>query len=95
VTFFEETGTGALRSAGRGSIHLHATDAVSAEWLVEFSEEGVRWRRGHEKAAVVLRGPLTALLLAFYRRIPLDGGRIEVLGERGVLELWLEGASFG
>lgn len=100
VTFLEGRGTGSLREAGRGSIHLHATDAgdgasVSAEWLVEFSEEGVRWRRGHEEASVVLRGPLTELLLAFYRRVPLDGGRVEVLGERVVLELWLEGASFG
>ncbi|MFF9129270.1 maleylpyruvate isomerase family mycothiol-dependent enzyme [Streptomyces sp. NPDC014806] len=86
-----------LRGDGR-SIHLHATDApagLNAEWLVELAEEGVRWRRGHEKATVALRGPLTDVLLAFYRRIPLDTPGLEILGERELLEFWLRRASFG
>ncbi|MFG2502628.1 maleylpyruvate isomerase family mycothiol-dependent enzyme [Streptomyces sp. NPDC048441] len=86
-----------LRGAGR-SIHLHATDAaaeLNAEWLVEFGDDGFAWRRGHEKATVALRGPLTEVLLAFYRRRSLDGGAVEVLGERELLEFWLERASFG
>ncbi|MFD5077076.1 maleylpyruvate isomerase family mycothiol-dependent enzyme [Streptomyces sp. NPDC058371] len=86
-----------LRGAGR-SIHLHATDGtpeLNAEWVVELTEEGVDWHRGHEKATVALRGPLTALLLAFYRRLPLDDERVEVLGERELLEFWLERATFG
>ncbi|MFJ3717797.1 maleylpyruvate isomerase N-terminal domain-containing protein [Streptomyces sp. NPDC090057] len=86
-----------LRGPGR-SIHLHATDAgpdLNAEWIVELGEEGVRWRRGHEKATVALRGPLTSVLLAFYRRLPLDAPGLEVLGERAVLEFWLERTSFG
>ncbi|MGN9818802.1 maleylpyruvate isomerase family mycothiol-dependent enzyme [Streptomyces sp. SD11] len=85
-----------LRGAGR-SIHLHATDAVAgldAEWIVEFDDKGIGWRRGHEKATVALRGPLTEVLLAFYRRVPVDGGRLEVLGERELLDFWLERASF-
>ncbi|MFJ3225217.1 maleylpyruvate isomerase family mycothiol-dependent enzyme [Streptomyces sp. NPDC086783] len=85
-----------LRGPGR-SIHLHATDGTpesDAEWLVELTEEGIAWRRGHEKATVALRGPLTAVLLAFYRRLPLDDGRVEVLGDRELLEFWLERASF-
>lgn len=80
------------------SIHLHATDAdpgLNAEWLLEFGAEGVRWRRGHEKAAVALRGPLTSVLLAFYRRLPLDSPELEVLGERELLEFWLQRATFG
>ncbi|MEU6679584.1 maleylpyruvate isomerase family mycothiol-dependent enzyme [Streptomyces sp. NPDC046925] len=88
---------GELRGAGR-SIHLHATDApagLDAEWVIEFREDGFVWRRGHEKASVALRGPLTEVLLAFYRRRSLDGGAVEVLGERGLLEFWLERASFG
>ncbi|MGW0770259.1 maleylpyruvate isomerase family mycothiol-dependent enzyme [Streptomyces sp. NPDC002676] len=79
------------------SIHLHATDAnpaLNAEWLVEFGPEGLQWRRGHEKASVALRGPLTSVLLAFYRRLPLDTPGLEVLGEREVLDLWLSRASF-
>ncbi|MFF7753512.1 maleylpyruvate isomerase family mycothiol-dependent enzyme [Streptomyces sp. NPDC007971] len=86
-----------LRGPGH-SIHLHATDtdpALNAEWLIELGEEGVGWRRGHEKATVALRGPLTPLLLAFYRRLPLDAPGLEVLGEREVLEFWLERATFG
>ncbi|MGW6734245.1 maleylpyruvate isomerase family mycothiol-dependent enzyme [Streptomyces sp. NPDC055013] len=80
------------------SIHLHATDStaeVNAEWLVELDHEVVAWRRGHEKATVALRGPLTAVLLAFYRRLPLDSPELEVLGERELLEFWLERATFG
>ncbi|MGV4987798.1 maleylpyruvate isomerase family mycothiol-dependent enzyme [Streptomyces sp. NPDC001709] len=86
-----------LRGPGR-TIHLHATDAapdLNAEWLVELGEDGVSWRRGHEKATVALRGPLTSVLLAFYRRLPLDSPGLEVLGEREVLEFWLERATFG
>ncbi|MFC9683871.1 maleylpyruvate isomerase family mycothiol-dependent enzyme [Streptomyces sp. NPDC056948] len=86
-----------LRGPGR-SIHLHATDTgpeVNAEWLVALTEDGVTWRRGHEKATVALRGPLTSVLLAFYRRLPLDAPELEVLGERELLEFWLERATFG
>ncbi|MGX1562346.1 maleylpyruvate isomerase family mycothiol-dependent enzyme [Streptomyces sp. NPDC055506] len=86
-----------LRGPGRG-IHLHATDTgpeVNAEWLVALTEDGVTWRRGHEKATVALRGPLTSVLLAFYRRLPLDAPELEVLGERELLEFWLERATFG
>ncbi|MES4889081.1 maleylpyruvate isomerase family mycothiol-dependent enzyme [Streptomyces sp. NPDC096012] len=86
-----------LRGPGR-SIHLHATDAepaLNAEWLVELGEEGVSWRRGHEKATVALRGPLTSVLLAIYRRLPLDTPGLEILGERELLEFWLQRTSFG
>jgi uncharacterized protein (TIGR03083 family) len=80
------------------SIHLHATDTpaeLNAEWTIELTEQGIAWRRGHEKATVALRGPLTSVLLAFYRRLPLDTPGLEVLGEREVLEFWLEKAKFG
>ncbi|MDQ0993321.1 maleylpyruvate isomerase N-terminal domain-containing protein [Streptomyces sp. V3I7] len=80
-----------------GSLHLHATDTtpeLNAEWIVEWGEQGVQWRRGHEKATVALRGPLTAVMLGFYRRIPLDNEELEVLGDRAVLEGWLERMAF-
>ncbi|MFF3330028.1 maleylpyruvate isomerase family mycothiol-dependent enzyme [Streptomyces sp. NPDC002888] len=80
------------------SIHLHATDTppeLNAEWVVELAEDGVTWRRGHEKATVALRGPLADVLLAFYRRQPLDAPGLEVLGERELLEFWLERVTFG
>ncbi|MET7735525.1 maleylpyruvate isomerase family mycothiol-dependent enzyme [Streptomyces sp. NPDC005402] len=86
-----------LRGPGR-SIHLHATDVtaeLSADWVVELTEDVIVWRRGHEKATVALRGPLTAVLLAFYRRLPLDSPELQVLGERELLEFWLERTTFG
>jgi uncharacterized protein (TIGR03083 family) len=86
-----------LRGEGR-SIHLHATDTepgLNAEWIIEFGDKGVDWRRGHEKATVALRGPLTDVLLGFYRRLPLEDGQLEVLGERELVEFWLERATFG
>jgi uncharacterized protein (TIGR03083 family) len=86
-----------LRAAG-SSIHLHATDTpaeLDAEWFIELPDEGVAWRRGHERADVALRGPLTDVLLAFYRRLPLDTPGLEVLGDRKLLEFWLEKATFG
>ncbi|EHN75621.1 hypothetical protein SMCF_4914 [Streptomyces coelicoflavus ZG0656] len=86
-----------LRSPG-SSIHLHATDTpaeLNAEWLIELPDEGITWRRGHEKATVALRGPLTDVLMSFYGRLPLDAPGLEVLGDRKLLELWLEKATFG
>ena len=86
-----------LRGSAR-SIHLHATDTgpeLNAEWVVEIGEDGVGWRRAHRKATVALRGPLTSVLLAFYRRLPLDSPELEILGDRKLLEFWLERASFG
>ncbi|GGX97709.1 hypothetical protein GCM10010358_59290 [Streptomyces minutiscleroticus] len=101
VTFVQRTqphdAVAELRGAGR-SIHLHATGAdpaLNAEWLVEFDDRGMSWRRGHAKATVALRGPLTEVLLAFYRRLPPDEGELEVLGDRGLLDFWLRRATFG
>ncbi len=86
-----------LRAPGR-SIHLHATDTAAgldAEWFIELAEDGVTWRRAHEKATVALRGPLTDVLLAFYGRIAPDAPGLQVLGDRELLELWLAKARFG
>lgn len=83
-----------LRGAGR-SIHLHATDAPGAEWLIEFDEDGFTWRRAHEKATVALRGPLTDVMLVFNRRLAPDSDRVEVLGDAELLDFWLARSSFG
>jgi uncharacterized protein (TIGR03083 family) len=81
-----------LRGPGK-SIHLHATDTeagLEAEWLIELRTDGFAWRRGHDKATVALRGPLTDVLLVFYRRLPAASERVQVLGEAAVLDFWLE-----
>jgi uncharacterized protein (TIGR03083 family) len=84
-----------LRGPGK-SIHLHATDTVAgsaAEWLIELGTDGFTWRHGHEKATVALRGPLADVLRVFYRRLPADSERVEVLGEAALLDFWLERVS--
>ncbi|MEU1625308.1 maleylpyruvate isomerase family mycothiol-dependent enzyme [Streptomyces sp. NPDC020096] len=81
-----------LRGNGE-TIHLHATDTpaeLAAEWLIERQPDGVVWRREHGKGDVALRGPLTEVLLAYYRRLPLDEERLEVIGDRALLAEWLE-----
>jgi uncharacterized protein (TIGR03083 family) len=81
-----------LRGPGK-TIHLHATDTdagLAAEWLIELGPDGFTWRRGHEQATVALRGPIADVLLVFYRRLPADSERVEVLGETALLDFWLD-----
>jgi uncharacterized protein (TIGR03083 family) len=83
---------------GKGeSLHLHATDTpaeLGAEWFIERGPDGVRWRREHAKADVALRAPISDLLLALQRRLPLDSEQLEVIGDRAILEHWLEHTRF-
>jgi uncharacterized protein (TIGR03083 family) len=86
--------TGDQGGAGpAGTVHLHATDAgpdLDAEWLVELGPAGFSWRRGHEKATVAVRAPLADLLRVVTRRLPPDSQGVEVLGDRQLLDAWLE-----
>ena len=47
------------------------------------------------RATVALRGPMTPVMPAFCRRLPLDSPESEVVGERELLEFRLEWTSFG
>ena len=62
--------------------------------MIERGPEAVTWRREHSKGDVALRAPLTDLLLAFYRRLPLDSERVQVLGDRELLDHWLARTGF-
>ena len=76
-----------------GTIHLHATDTgpeVPSEWLVELASPTFTWRHAHEKASVAVRGPLADVLRVACRRLPPDAEGIELLGDRAVLDAWLE-----
>ncbi|MCW2621663.1 MAG: maleylpyruvate isomerase family mycothiol-dependent enzyme [Frankiales bacterium] len=87
----------ALLGPGR-TIHLHATDVPAeahAEWVVDLTGEVLAWRRAHEKSAVAVRGPLTALLLVVYGRQAARDAPVEVLGDRALLEEWLGLLAFG
>ncbi|MEV7161283.1 maleylpyruvate isomerase family mycothiol-dependent enzyme [Streptomyces microflavus] len=97
VSFAQEGGdpeADELRGGGR-SLHLHATDALGAEWLIEFGEDRFTWRHDHEKATVALRGPLTDLMLVFNRRLEPTSERVEVFGDAELLDFWLDRSSFG
>ncbi|GHJ36328.1 maleylpyruvate isomerase family mycothiol-dependent enzyme [Streptomyces sp. TS71-3] len=105
------SGAGVVPEDGAGrSLLLDATDAppgLDAEWVIRLDKDDFTWSRGRggahgasdataaPAADVALRGPLTEVLLAFYRRRSLDDGRLSVAGERGLLDFWLERASFG
>lgn len=87
----------ALLGPGR-TIHLHATDVPAeahAEWVVDLTGAAVAWRRAHEKSAVAVRGPLTALLLVVYGRQEVRHAPVEVLGDDALLEEWLGQVAFG
>jgi uncharacterized protein (TIGR03083 family) len=76
-----------------GTVHLHATDAgpgLPAEWLLTPDPPAFRWRHAHEQATVAVRAPLADLLRVITRRLSPDAEGVEVLGDRSVLDAWLE-----
>lgn len=80
------------------SLHLHATDdrlGPTGEWTIVHDDQGVEWFHDHRKSAVALRGPATGLLLAITRRTPAAESGVEILGDAGVWDAWLERTPFG
>jgi uncharacterized protein (TIGR03083 family) len=67
-----------------GSVHLHCTD-TEGEWLLH--ADG-RVEAIHAKGDAALRGTASDLLLALYKRVPLD--RIEVVGDPTVAAALVE-----
>ncbi len=89
----EVAGTAPDGPGPAGTIHLHATDTgpgVPSEWLVELGSPTFTWRHAHEKATVAIRGPIADVLRVAYRRLSPDADGIEVLGDRAVLDAWLD-----
>ncbi|MEU7480030.1 maleylpyruvate isomerase family mycothiol-dependent enzyme [Lentzea sp. NPDC042327] len=76
---------------GTGTVHLHATDA-EAEFVIDLTGAAPVVREGHEKADVAVRGPVVDLVLAMYRRRPVEG--LEVFGDRALLDLLVRGVRF-
>jgi uncharacterized protein (TIGR03083 family) len=79
------------------TLHLHATDAglgPTGEWTITNDEEGLSWTHEHGKGDVALRGPTKDLLLAIVRRRPATELGIEVFGDTGVWDAWLERTPF-
>lgn len=82
-----------LLGQGR-TIGLQATDTGTG-WLLDLTGDVIAWRRSGEQGAAGLHGPVTDLLLAMYRRIPVDAGRVEVTGDAELVDFWLERVGFG
>jgi uncharacterized protein (TIGR03083 family) len=71
------------------SLHLHATDS-DGEWLIRFTDSGIAWERGHQKATAAVRGPVTSLLLFTYGRRRASDPELAAFGDESVLVLWQE-----
>ena len=78
------------------TIHIHGTDDPApddgAEWLLTFTGEGVEVEATHAKGDVALRGPSQDLLLALWRRRPLD--TLDIVGDRDLAVRVLDIARF-
>jgi len=90
----EAIDSGSEPPLGEGeSLHLHATD-TDGEWTVRGRADGIDVERGHGKATVALRGSARDLLLALVRRGAAEELGLEVFGERGVWDTWLDRTPF-
>lgn len=79
------------------TLHLHATDAdlgPTGEWTIGNDEDGLSWTHDHGKGDVALRGPVRDLLLAIVRRRRASELDIEVFGDEGVWDAWLQRTPF-
>lgn len=77
-----------LLGPGR-TLHFDATDA--GEWVVDLTGERPAWRIGAGGTAATARGPVTDLLLYFYKR-PAPG--VATTGDTALLDLWRARAGF-
>ena len=69
------------------TVHLHATDLDTGEWLVTIGPERVAHERIHAKGDAAVRATASDLFLFAWNRIPLDD-RFEVIGDRAAAERW-------
>ncbi|MQY09316.1 maleylpyruvate isomerase family mycothiol-dependent enzyme [Actinomadura macrotermitis] len=64
-------------------------------WLITRRPDGPVWERTRGGGQVEVRGPAAHLLLVLTRRIGADDPRIEVAGDRPLLDHWLARTAFG
>jgi uncharacterized protein (TIGR03083 family) len=78
------------------TVHIHGTDepapADGAEWLLTFTTDGVDVQATHAKGDVAVRGPAQDLLLALWRRRPIE--TVDVIGDVALAERVLDIARF-
>jgi uncharacterized protein (TIGR03083 family) len=69
------------------TVHVHATDEP-AEWVITLAPDGARAEQKHAKGDAGIRGSASDLLLALWRRIPLD--HVEVLGDAALAQRFID-----
>jgi uncharacterized protein (TIGR03083 family) len=74
-------------------LSFHATD-TDGRWTVSGTETGVTWAPEPSRDDVVLRGPMTDLLLVALRRRLVDDTGITVVGDAAVWQAWLDNTPF-
>ncbi len=62
----------------------------AGEWTVGVDQGRITWLHEHGKGTAALRGGATELLLAILRRVPLADTGIELFGDEGVWQNWLD-----
>ncbi|WP_346094723.1 maleylpyruvate isomerase N-terminal domain-containing protein [Streptomyces olivaceiscleroticus] len=81
-----------LLGPGR-TLCLHATDIGQggSRWIIDMTGDRLTWRRAGagERAAATLSGPLTDVLLVFYRRLPPEHPTVTVQGDRDLFDEWI------
>lgn len=83
----------ALPLEAGNTLHLHATDpglGEAGEWTIGVDGSRITWSHEHGKGTAALRGGATELLLAILRRVPLADTGIELFGDEGVWQNWLD-----
>jgi hypothetical protein len=78
-------------------LHLHASEdklGPTGEWTIVHDDDGLWWSHNHDKGDVALRGPATDLLLALTRRRTVADLGVDVFGDAGVWDRWLERTDF-
>ncbi len=79
------------------TLRVHATDpglGENGEWLVRHGEDGVSVRHGDGAGDVSLTGTASEVLLVLLGRRPVSEQAPRVLGDRAVLDRWLDQTSF-
>ena len=84
---------------GGETLHIHATDpapasASAGEWTIRRTTDGTTWERGHAKGDVALRGSASGLFLVLMRRLDPEAAGVQVLGDRTLLDEWLDHTPF-
>jgi uncharacterized protein (TIGR03083 family) len=70
-----------------GSLHVHATD-TDGEWSLALAPDRLDQRREHSKADAAIRGPASDLFLWAANRVAPDSPRLEVFGDRNIVDAW-------